>query len=113
MPGGGSPPPSSLPSTVFNAIHTMQYDPNGQCFIDANNNSIFLGIQDDGNGKEQWFYGTTAQMGINPKALIPSATATVIQNGTYANGVITYQNTNYSIRFQRDSQTGNHVAAAV
>lgn len=112
MPGGGNPPPTTLTSTVFNAIHVMTYDPNGQCFRDANNVQIFLGVQDDGTGREQWFYGSATDMGINPKALIPSATATVVLHGTFSNGVIVYQNGNYALRFQRDAQTGNHVACA-
>lgn len=112
MPGGGNPPPTTLLSTVFTAIHAMTYDQNNQCFIDANNNQIFLGVQDNGNGGGQWFYGTAAQIGINPKALIPSATASVIQNGQFSNGNVTFQNSNYAIRFQRDSQSGNHIASA-
>jgi hypothetical protein len=111
MPGGPNPPPTTLTSTVFNAIHGMTYDVNGQCFRDANNNQIFLGVGDDGTGKEQWFYGTNTDIGINPKAIIPSATGTIIIHGTFSNGVVVYQNTNYAIRFQRDTQ-GNHVASA-
>ena len=112
MPTGGNPPPTGLTLSTFNAIHAMTYNSANECFVDANNNPIFLGVQDDGNGKEQWFYGTASQMGINPKALIPQGTATVIQNGTYSNGDVVYQNTTYAIRFQRDSQTGNHIASA-
>lgn len=112
MPFGGDPPQTGMPQGVFNTIHGYGYNATSQTFVDANNNPVYLGVEGTLNGAGQWFCGSLTDMRNNPAALIPQLTATVIQNGTWANGKVSYNNSTYSIRFERDPQTAKDIAKA-
>jgi len=114
MPVGGTPPDLGLPQPVFDALHGMAYDSANRAFKSGSNLYFMFaetkpGVQDGA----QWFYGTNAEGGINPKGFIPQITYDVIHNGTYnpSNGTVSYSGSNYRIRLMRDT-TGKPWAEA-
>jgi hypothetical protein len=106
MPYGGDPPNVNMPTTVFNTLCTYTYNATNKAFVDGSGNTIFLFVEKTTSGTgSQWFYGTEAQGGKNPKGLVPTLTSNIILSGSIntSTGVMTYSGTTYKIRLERDA----------
>jgi len=115
MPYGDVPPKPNLPQAVFDALHPLDYDSAHQAFTDGSGVFYYLFVQkkQGGNADEaEWFYGTDAEGGVNPRGQIPQATYDVFSGGSFRHGTVTYKGDRYAVRLARDSG-GTHIAEAI
>jgi len=111
MPPPQTPPQLAMPETIFDDLNAMSYDATNQGFLDGNNALQYLFVEVDSNGYARWTYTASTSTVVNLAARVTQLTADVIIGGSYQSqsGAINYNNQNYKIRLERDS---NGVAIA-
>lgn len=106
----GTPPDPGFPQAIFNFLNPLTYDSQNFGFRDSQNVLYFLYCEIDTGGASNavnWNYAASTFTGANPRALISSSAATVINNGTYntANKTVTYKGVDYHFQMKRDTAT--------
>ncbi len=106
MPGTNDPPRPSLHSDVRSYLVACVWDAGQQRVEDTSGNPVTAWLNQDGTpgitNPVRWEVGTTSSAGTAVQVAIPTATFTIIKNGTHnqTTGIVTYSGKNYGFSFQ-------------